>query len=44
VTDIGLKDLAALKQLKALYLNETNMTDEGIDELRNALPGCYVSY
>jgi hypothetical protein len=33
VTDAGLKELAALKQLRELTLWSTNVTDEGLKEL-----------
>ena len=33
VTDAGLKELAGLKSLQALYLNNTQVTDAGLKEL-----------
>jgi internalin A len=35
VTDAGLKELAGLKSLQALYLAETQVTDAGLKELAN---------
>ena len=43
-TNPGLKEVAAFKQLQALHLNRTNVTDAGVDEFRKALPDCYISY
>ena len=43
VTDAGLKELAGLKILHALYLGGTRVTDAGLKELRKALPGCEIS-
>jgi hypothetical protein len=43
ITDMGLKELAGLKSLQALYLNRTQVTDAGLKELRKALPGCDIS-
>jgi internalin A len=40
VTDTGLKELAAIKQLRFLHLNETKVTDKGVEELKKALPEC----
>ena len=38
VTDTGLMELARLKQLQWLGLNETKVTDKGVQELKKALP------
>jgi hypothetical protein len=44
VTDAGLKELAALKKLTELTVGAMNkqITDEGIKELKQALPKCRV--
>jgi len=39
VTDAGLKELARLKTLRLLYIANTPVTDAGVQELQNALPG-----
>jgi hypothetical protein len=33
MTDVGLKELAALQNLQTLYVNETPVTDLGLKEL-----------
>jgi hypothetical protein len=42
VTDVGLKELAVLKSLKRIYIEETNVTNEGIAALSKALPMCML--
>jgi hypothetical protein len=44
VTDVGLKELAALTRLKSLSLFECKgVTDAGVAELRKALPDCKIT-
>ncbi len=42
VTDTGLKELAGLKQLAALDLRDTKVTDAGVADLRKTLPKCHI--
>ena len=42
VSDVGLKELAALKDLTQLTLLETKVTDVGVKELQQALPKCLI--
>jgi hypothetical protein len=43
VTDAGLKELAALKNLAKLDLSAANkVTDKGVKELQKALPKCKI--
>lgn len=42
MTDAGLKELAPLTNLTALYLIDTKATDEGVKELQKALPKCKI--
>jgi len=42
VTDVGMKELAALKNLTWLYLDRTKVKAKGLEELRKALPRCKV--
>jgi internalin A len=42
VTDAGLKELAALKNLTDLDLRNTEVTDAGLGYLRQALPSCQI--
>ena len=42
VTDVGLKELVALKNLTYLALRGTKVTDTGKDELQKALPKCKI--
>jgi hypothetical protein len=42
VTDQGLENLHALKNLKDLELNTTEASRAGVEKLRNALPNCKV--
>jgi hypothetical protein len=43
VTDAGLKNLTALKQLTTLLIIGTQVTDEGVAELQKALPKCLIA-
>jgi hypothetical protein len=43
ITDTGLKELAALKNLTKLDLSYTKVTDVGVTELQLALPKCEIS-
>jgi len=42
ISDVGLKEIAKLTQLTSLSLESTSydITDEGVDELKKALPNC----
>ncbi|MCH8047578.1 MAG: hypothetical protein IID44_28110 [Planctomycetes bacterium] len=42
VTDAGLQHLKGLKNLRELFLDETDVTDEGVKELQRALPTCRI--
>jgi hypothetical protein len=42
ITDAGLKELAALKNLRLLTLQYTEVTDAGVAELQKALPNCKI--
>ncbi len=44
ITDRGLEHLKALKQLKRLGLEETRVTDDGVERLQQALPNCEIRY
>ena len=44
VTDAGLKELAALKNLTTLHLGHTQVTDAGLKELQQALPRCEIDW
>ena len=44
VTNKGLKELAALKDLKMLDIGETNVTPQGVARLQKALPNCKISH
>jgi Leucine-rich repeat (LRR) protein len=39
-----LSPLAELKNLQNLYLNNTQVTEEQVQELRQALPNCKISF
>ena len=43
ITDAGLRELAKIKQLKTLRLNNTKVTKTGVAQLKKALPKCSVS-
>jgi hypothetical protein len=43
MTDEGLKELAALKNLTSLDIGNTQVTGEGIKELQKALPNCKIT-
>jgi hypothetical protein len=42
LTDAGLKQLASHKNLEFLLLLDTKVTEEGVAQLRKALPQCYI--
>ncbi len=42
VTDAGLAQLTGLKNLRNLYVWQTKVTDEGIQKLKQALPGVNI--
>ena len=42
VTDDGLKYLKKLTNLTVLFLNATQVTNQGIAELKQALPKCKI--
>ena len=42
ITDDGLKVLAVIKSLKEVDLTDTDVTPEGVAELRKALPNCKI--
>ena len=42
ITDVGLKELAKMKNLVLLDLEKTQVTDAGVAELKKALPNCTI--
>jgi len=42
VTDEGLKHLVGLTNLRWLELGETKVTQQGIEDLKKALPRCTI--
>jgi hypothetical protein len=42
IGDDGLKHLSGLTELKSLSLNGTQVTDQGIKKLQQALPNCNI--
>ena len=42
ITDAGLKHLEALTRLGHLYLHGSQVTDEGVEKLKQALPECKI--
>jgi len=42
VTDAGLKELAGLKSLRWLRLNDTKVTAAGVAALQKELPACKI--
>ena len=42
ITDVGLKELVKLQELKELWLGGIKITDAGVDELQLALPDCEI--
>ncbi|TKJ39875.1 hypothetical protein CEE36_10105 [candidate division TA06 bacterium B3_TA06] len=44
ITDAGLKHLAKLSGLRTLDLYETEVSEEGVAELREALPECKITF
>ena len=43
ITDRGIKELAALKELKTLSLSRTGVTNKGVAELQKAIPKCRIN-
>jgi hypothetical protein len=44
VSGIGPKELARLRNLKSLHLNQLDITEQGVNELNRALPNCTIKY
>jgi hypothetical protein len=44
VSDDGLKHLEGLTSLEELLLHDTQVTDEGVKKLQEALPDCKISH
>jgi hypothetical protein len=44
ISDAGLAHLRGLTKLKTLGLQRTKVTDEGVDQLQEALPDCQFYY
>jgi hypothetical protein len=44
ITDAGLKNLAPLKHLQRLWIGQTKVTQEGIEDLQGAIPNLKVYY
>jgi hypothetical protein len=44
VTDAGLVHLEGLDNLDFLYLDNTQVTDEGVTKLQKALPNCKITH
>jgi hypothetical protein len=44
VTDAGLAHLEKLTDLKSLFLDNTNVTSEGVEKLQRALPNCQINH
>jgi hypothetical protein len=42
VTDVGLKEMATLKNMSFLSLLSTKVTDAGVKQLQQALPKCKI--
>ena len=42
ITDVGLKELVKLQELKELWLGSIKITDAGVAELQLALPDCEI--
>ncbi len=43
ITDVGLKHLHELKELRALFLGDSKYSPEGLKELKKALPNCEIA-
>ena len=43
ITDVGLKEVTKLQNLRSLSLRDTQITDAGVAELKKALPKCEIS-
>jgi hypothetical protein len=44
ISDAGLKHLRAIGSLEVLDLSETEATPQGVEALRDSLPGCVITY
>lgn len=44
VTDAGWKHLKGLTNLQALALSRTQVTDDGVKKLQQALPNCKIEH
>jgi len=44
ITDVGLKEVAKMKQLDLLFLQFTKVTKAGVAELRKALPNYTITH
>ena len=44
ISDAGLDHLKAIYSLEVLDLSETEASPEGVEQLRQALPGCRITY
>ena len=44
ITDAGLEHLKGLKKLKYVSLQNTKVSQEGVDKLKKALPKCKIDY
>ena len=44
VTDAGLEHLRGLTQLRQLNLDDTQVTNEGVEKLKKSLPNCEISH
>ena len=43
VTDAGLEHLKGLTNLQLLWIAKTQVTDEGVKKLQQALPNCEIT-
>jgi len=43
ITDVGLEQLVGMTNLKQLILFKTQITDEGVKKLQQALPNCRIT-
>ena len=44
ITDAGLKEVAKMKQLIVLILDDTKVTKAGVAQLQKALPKCSITH